>query len=112
MVLFEVVNCRGKVCKIYAVGSSPTRCHLTDFLNVLEANYHTNRDGLYALFDLTAEKGFDSIRNKSVHLRNGIFRVREGNLRVFWFYDEDKIVVCTHGIRPFGLCHPSEENLF
>ena len=97
MILFEVVNCREGGCKIYAIGSSPSRCHLLDFLNDLEANYHTNRDGLYALFDLTAEKGLDMIKGKSAYLRNGVFRVREGNLRVFWFYDQDKVVICTHG---------------
>jgi phage-related protein len=37
------------------------------------------------------------IKARSVPLRNGVFRVREGNLRVFWFYDQDKVVVCTHG---------------
>lgn len=98
MVLFEIVNCRGKVFRVYAIGSSVTRCDLLDFLNDLESNYHANRDGLYALFDVTAEKGFDLIKHKSVPLRKGIFRVREGDLRVFWFYDEDRIMVCTHGI--------------
>jgi len=98
MVLFEVVNCRGKVCKVYAIGASRQECYLIDFLNELEANYDANRDGLYALFDFTVDKGFELIRSKSVFLRDGVFRVREGNLRVFWFYDEGKVIVCTHGI--------------
>ncbi|MBM4331341.1 MAG: hypothetical protein FJ117_08985 [Deltaproteobacteria bacterium] len=98
MVLFEIVNCRDNVFKVYAVGSSPTRCDLLDFLNELESNYQTNRDGLYALFDQTAEKGIDLIKHKSVPLRKGIFRVSEGDLRVFWFYDQEKIIICTHAI--------------
>jgi len=98
MVLFEVVNCRRKVCRVYAIGPSSQKCHLIDFLNELEANYDADRDSLYALFDFTVDKGFELIKNKSALLRDGVFRVREGNLRVFWFYDEGKIIVCTHGI--------------
>jgi len=62
----------------------PSRCHLLDFLNELEANYHTNRDGLYALFDLTAEKGLDVIKGKSAHLRNGVFSPLPLKLMLFW----------------------------
>lgn len=29
---------------------------------------------------------------------DGLFEFKRGKLRVFWFYDQDRIVICSHGL--------------
>lgn len=56
-----------------------------------------------ALIQHTARDGPPHDRRKSTKLRDGIFEFRTGpkkgpKLRVFYFYDAGKMVICTHSV--------------
>ncbi|MEQ8966187.1 MAG: type II toxin-antitoxin system RelE/ParE family toxin [Azospirillaceae bacterium] len=41
--------------------------------------------------------------------RDGLFEFRRGQLRVLWFYDQDRVVICSHGfVKKSGKAPPRE----
>lgn len=75
-------------------------CDLMNFLNGLEGDLRADLDKLLVIFNRTATEG-PSRRteiSKAITGRPGIFEFRAGRLRVFYFYDEGKVIVCTNGI--------------
>ena len=85
---------------LYAIASDRDDCPLLDFLKKLGPNLHENRSALIALFDQVAADP-DGPRllpkTKSHTIAPGIWQFTEGRLRVAWFYDKGKIIICTHG---------------
>lgn len=54
---------------------------------------------MLALFDRVAEHGPQNLPDEISHqVSEGIFEFIRGRLRVFWFYDDGRLVVCTHGL--------------
>lgn len=90
------------IWKIYAVASNRGDCELLEFLLGLGANYEDNVNAVLALFDAISEKaeGPQNISSKKCHTITAdkkIWQVSVGRIRVAWFYDGDKIMICTHG---------------
>lgn len=88
--------------RIYAVTSNRGDCELLEFLSSLDAAYEDNVNALIALLDDISEKpeGPRCIPTKKCHTitnDNKIWQVSVGRLRVAWFFDGDKIMICTHG---------------
>ncbi|WP_372796436.1 type II toxin-antitoxin system RelE/ParE family toxin [Pontiella sp.] len=55
-------------------------------------------DKLNALLARTLEHGVPKNRQKCNTLGNGLFEFKtRGGLRLVWFWDEQKMIVCTHG---------------
>ena len=53
---------------------------------------------LAATIERVALHGPKSIAGPRCHQIDGeIFQIRTNHLRVFWFYDEGNIIICTHG---------------
>jgi len=96
MVLFEI-GTRGSQYRFYAIGSCRDRCELLEFLNALGANYQASRNALFALFDRISVDGPIRDTEKS-HKLNDVWEFIEGDLRVFYFYDRGRLIICTHGI--------------
>lgn len=90
------------IWKIYAVTSERGDCELLGFLSGLDAAYEDNANALLALFDDISEKqeGPRTLPTKKCHTITNdkkIWQISVGRLRVSWFYDGDKIMICTHG---------------
>jgi hypothetical protein len=95
--------------KVYAVCSDETTCPLLDFIGELDA-----KRGAKVLSDLKTwvpvSDSAEWVRNKfSWQLRDSEsileFRWKTksgGTPRVYWFYDEGSVVVCSHGTNKKG----------
>lgn len=53
-----------------------------------------------ALFDRVVEHGIPKDKQKCRTLGNKLFEFKTpGGLRIVWFWDENKMVICTHGFK-------------
>lgn len=94
MILFEIAKAGYAV---YAIGKDEQHCQLLDFLGTIGSNLEKDRDRILALLKRVAQKGPPRNTEISHQIKNEIFEFIQGRLRVLWFYDEGKIIVCTHG---------------
>ncbi len=86
------------IWQIYAVCSDRGDCHVTEFLSSQPPNLETNRDKLIALLDHVSEKGPQRLPEDICHkISDEIWQFTKGRLRLAWFYDEGKLIICTHG---------------
>lgn len=69
-----------------------------DVYDQLDANADSNPDvpGMVYLLKRSAQSGPPRNKEKSRHLRNGIWEFKHKRLRVFYFYDAGKLIICTH----------------
>lgn len=78
-------------------------CSLTDFLNqcVDSKQYRGSAVGLYKLIEMFSMSGHDALTTDQSHFvdqDNKIYQLKKGDLRVLYFYANDKsIVICSHG---------------
>ncbi len=94
MILFEIVKSNYTV---YAIGRKEDDCQLLDFFSSLSPNRQRDGDRILALLDRVSQTGPPRITDISHQIRGEIFEFVQGQLRVLWFYDEGRFVICTHG---------------
>lgn len=94
MILFEICHA---LYKVFAIGTSPDQCQLLDFLSELGANLQKDGDRVLALMKRVGRDG--APRNPDIchQIERKIYQFTQGRIRVLWFYDGGKIVICTHG---------------
>lgn len=94
MILFEIVKAG---YTLYAIGKNEQYCQLLDFLGSIGSNLQKDGDRVLALLERVAIKG--PLRNTEIshQIKDEIFEFKQGRLRVLWFYDEGKMILCTHG---------------
>lgn len=83
---------------IHAVCDDHGKAALLDFLEGLGANLHSNRDGMLHLLERCSETGPPQNSELKHHLGDGIFELRKGQLRVLYFTDKGKVIICSHGL--------------
>lgn len=89
---------------------------LLEFLEGLGANLEKDADHLLALLERVAVSGPPRNTDVSHKIRGDIWEFIKGRLRVFWFYDEGRVIVCSHGLLkktqkvPAGELHRAEQN--
>ena len=65
---------------------------------------------LVRILDYFVESGAPKSAEKSKQLREGIFEFRtKGGLRLLWFYDEGRVVICVNGYIKQGQKIPPNE---
>jgi hypothetical protein len=65
---------------------------------------------LVRILDYVVESGPPKDAEKSKQLREGIFEFRtKGGLRLLWFYDEGRVVICVNGYIKQGQKTPNEQ---
>jgi len=72
-----------------------------EFMDEVGANYSANVAGLFAMMEQHSQLGRQSFNSKQCHCvdqNEKIYEYIKGGLRLFWFEDEGRVVVCTHGI--------------
>lgn len=85
---------------IYAWGTVEERIELLDFLQKLKKDGHKDLAKILKLFKRVANNGMlknpEFVKKLCNGPNGGIFEFRANDLRIFWFYDEKRII-CTHG---------------
>jgi phage-related protein len=99
MLLKEIKKKNWTIC---AIQDEKGCCELLDWLgkNQADANFRSSAVGLIALFEHVAENGIQDLSDKLSHQIDAKYKLYEfikGKLRVIYFVDADKIIVCTHG---------------
>ena len=98
MYIQKIHATEGCAWRIYAVCSDRGDCQVAEFLSTQPSNLEANRDRLIALLDHVVKNGPRRLPDDICHqLADDIWEFITGRLRVAWFYDEGKLIVCTHG---------------
>ena len=94
MILFEILSYKFSV---YALGESQSDCELRSFFSGLESNL--KKDGRRMLGILKRVAQIGPVLNPDIchQIEGKIYQFSQGRIRVLWFYDENKIILCTHG---------------
>lgn len=77
------------------------RSQVEIFMDELGPSFEANLNGLLIMMERHSKLGADAFNTAQCHYVDQGERIYEyikGRLRLFWFEDDDKIVVCTHGI--------------
>ena len=85
------------VWEVLAVCGSRGDCPLLDFLADLEAGLAKDGRAMLRLLAFVAEQGPPRNVETSHKIAGEIWELIAGRLRVLWFYDEGRLVVCSHG---------------
>lgn len=106
MVLFEIAKTQ---FTLYAIGKDDQHCQLLDFLESIGSNLQKDGDRVLALLERVSQKGSPRITEISHQIKDEIFEFIQGRLRVLWFYDEGKLILCTQGFIKKTRKTPSSE---
>lgn len=71
------------------------------FLDGPAACFQANVVGLIAMMEAHSKHGPEHFNNTQTHYvdqKEQIYEYIKGRLRLFWFEDDDRVVICTHGI--------------
>lgn len=99
---------RGAQFSIHAWGNAEY-CALLEFLEAMENEAKADLQQLTKLFNLTAEQGVIKNKEKCRPLKEGIFEFKANQLRVLWFYDQNRIIICSHGFKKKSRKPPARE---
>lgn len=86
--------------EVYAVEDDSGVCELIDYLDMIPANLESSKSQLLNIFEFVHEHGPMKLSQARSHWADEDNRVYEfvaNRLRVLWFYDESKLVICSHG---------------
>jgi phage-related protein len=82
---------------LLAVCDSRREPYLLNFFNELGANLQKDAISMLALLESCAQNGLPRNTEISHKLDGAIWEFIRGRLRVLWFTDEGRVIVCTHG---------------
>lgn len=88
--------CAGSRFTICALEIDGT-CATQQFLEEAEAKNQDEADRMLALLDWAARSGPPRNKEKCRAVGNGIYEFKAKSLRICWFYDEGRIIICSHG---------------
>lgn len=82
---------------VLALCSRRGDCPLLRFLAELEGDLERDGRRMLALLDRVSQHGPPRNVDVSHQVGDGIWEFIQGRLRVLWFYDSGRLVVCSHG---------------
>lgn len=82
--------------KVFGVCTNRGECAVERFLEELGPNLEANVSGMYALLDRVAEHGPPNNTDLSHQLRGDIWEFIKGRIRILYFCDRGRVIVCTH----------------
>jgi len=87
----------GPACRIYILADG-SNCPAEDFLDTSADLQPDEFAKLTKLLDHTCEHGIPNNKQKVNTLGDGLFEFKTiGGLRLIWFWDANRIILCTHG---------------
>jgi phage-related protein len=72
-------------------------CETEDFLAQAEHDDPDEFASMVALLDRTTKHGPPKNKEKSREVGDGIYEFKSKSLRICYFYDSGKMIICTHG---------------
>jgi phage-related protein len=104
---------RGARFRLIAIGTQEDeKIHLPYFEFQQEAMHRAPNEWpkMVRILDYVIEAGPPKDAEKSKQLREGIFEFRtKGGLRLLWFYDEGRVVICVNGYIKQGQKTPRQQ---
>ncbi len=95
---------------IVAACDSGGDCPLLDFLGSFEEPGDVEARKMMALIKWTSRYGPPKNKEKSNALGDDIFELKTTSFRVLYFFDQDRLIVCSHGFRKkTRRCPPTEK---
>jgi len=94
---------------ICAATRSQERCELLNFFESLGPNLQKDLDRMLALFERVVLEGPPRNTEISHQIKGKLFEFIQGRLRVLWFYDEGRLIICTSGFVKKGQKAPRNE---
>lgn len=95
MYLRSIARGGGSEWRIFAICSERHECDLLDFLHDLAPNLRKSGEQLLALFEQVAATGPRLLPDDVSHqIAPDIYQFEKGRLRVPWFYDEGRLIIC------------------
>lgn len=99
-----------KTWRILAICDNRQECQVDDFLLSLAPNLKKDADRIRALFKYVTEHGPQKLDPEISHnIAPEIFQFIRGRLRIAWFYDANKVVICSNGFIKKGQKTPKQE---
>jgi phage-related protein len=87
----------GPACRIYILADG-SNCPAEDFLDTSADLQPDEFAKLTKLLDHTCDHGIPKNKQKVNTLGDGLFEFKTiGGLRLIWFWDANRIILCTHG---------------
>jgi phage-related protein len=87
----------GPACRIYLLADGPN-CPAEDFLTTAANLQPDEFAKLTKLLDHSCDHGLPKNKQKVNTLGDGLFEFKTiGGLRLIWFWDANRIILCTHG---------------
>lgn len=81
--------------RLYAVCTSRGECPLLDFLTDSRSLWKDKVRTARRL-EAMAEHGSEYLPDISHQIEPGIWQTEQGRIRILWFYDEGRVIVCSH----------------
>ena len=96
--------------RIVAVCGDRGDCRLLEFLGSFEEPEDSEARKMMALIRWTAREGPPRNTEKSNPLGDEIFELKTTALRLLYFYDQNQVIVCSHGfVKKSRRCPPGEK---
>lgn len=105
MILSKLYDDRGTnvVWKVYAICQDSGECDLRTFLDDLTGDYRKYAVKTVAAMDDISKRGPEALTKFNSHqvdpLDKGVWQFTVGKIRVLFFYDDGKVIVCSHGFK-------------
>lgn len=84
--------------QVLAACTERGNCPLEEFLCNLAPNFESSLRGILALLDYVAVNGPPRNVELSHQLRGDIYEFIKGRIRVLYFLERDRVIICTHGL--------------
>lgn len=95
---------------VLAICDTRGACPLLDFLQGLGPNHAASVRRMLALLrEFVANEGPPRSTDRCHKLRDEIWEFIAGRLRVLWFHDRGRVIVCAHGFVKRGQKTPAQE---
>lgn len=99
-----------KTWRILAICSNRQECPVDEFLVALAPNLQKDANRIRTLFKYVTEHGPRELDLEVSHnIAPDIFEFIRGRVRIAWFYDENKVVICSNGFIKKGQKTPKDE---
>lgn len=100
---------RGGCWQVLAVCTERGDCPLLEFLSGLEGVLTADALRMLKLLDRVADHGPPRNAEVSHQVGEAVWELIQGRLRVLWFYDVGRVVVCSHGFLKRSQKTPARE---
>lgn len=82
--------------RLYAICTARGDCPLEDFL-ADRSQLGKDKDRMVRRLEAIAQHGPRYLPDISHQIEDEIWQTAQGQIRILWFYDQDRIIVCSHG---------------